>query len=49
MKLKLDMLCHLPNVYTKFQIDISRRVEKGAENSDGRKESNDYKWILMLE
>ena len=27
-KLKLDMLCHLLNVYTKFQIDISKHVEK---------------------
>ena len=28
MKLKLDMLCHLLNAYTKFQIDISKHVEK---------------------
>ena len=33
MKLKLDMSCHLLNAYTKFQIDISKHVEK---NSDGR-------------
>ena len=26
MKLQLDMLCHLLNVYTKFQIDISKHV-----------------------
>ena len=41
MKLKLDMSCHLLNVYTKFQIDISKYVEKGPENSgwtDGRTE-----------
>ena len=28
MQLKLDMLCHLLNVYTKFQIDISKHVEE---------------------
>ena len=28
MQLKLDMSCHLLNVYTKFQIDISKRVEE---------------------
>ena len=28
MKLKLDMSCHLLNAYTKFQIDISKHVEK---------------------
>ena len=28
MKRKLDMLCHLLIVYTKFQIDISKHVEK---------------------
>ena len=28
MQLSLDMLCHLLNVYTKFQIDISKHVEK---------------------
>ena len=28
MQLKLDMLCHLLNVYTKFQIDISKHVGK---------------------
>ena len=36
MKLKLDMSCHLLNAYTKFQIDISKHVEKSPENSDGR-------------
>ena len=37
MKLKLDMSCYLLNVYTKFQIDISKHVEKKSpENSDGR-------------
>ena len=37
MKLKLGMSCFLLNVYTKFQIDISKHVEKKSpENADGR-------------
>ena len=39
MKLKLDMSCHLLNVYTKFQIDISKHVEKKSGKlgrTDGR-------------
>ena len=43
MQLKLDMLCHLLKVYTKFQIDISKHVEeksgrRGRTNgrTDGR-------------
>ena len=28
IKLKLDMSCYKLNVYTKFQIDISKHVEK---------------------
>ena len=36
MQLKLDMSCHLLNVYTKFQIDISKHVEEKSGNSDGR-------------
>ena len=28
MKLKLDMSCHLLNVYTKFEIDIPKHVVK---------------------
>ena len=28
MQLKLDMSCHLLNVYTKFQTDISKQVEE---------------------
>ena len=36
MQLKLDMSCHLLNVYTKFQIDISKHVEENPENADGR-------------
>ena len=37
-KLKLDMSCQLLNVYTrtKFQIDISKHVEKSPENADER-------------
>ena len=36
MKLKLDMSCHQLNVYTKFENDISKHVEKSPENSDGQ-------------
>ena len=36
MKLKLDMSCHLLNVYTKYGNDIWKHVEKSPENSDGR-------------
>ena len=36
MQLKLDMSCHLLNVYTKFQIDISKHVEEKSRNADGR-------------
>ena len=39
MQLKLNMSCHLPNVYTKFQIDISKQVEKKSGKrgrTDGR-------------
>ena len=32
MKLELDVWHHLLNVYTMFQIDISKHVEKSAEN-----------------
>ena len=28
MQLELNMSCHLLNVYTKFQIDISKHVEE---------------------
>ena len=28
MQLKLDMSCYLLNVYTKFQIDISKHAEE---------------------
>ena len=28
MQLKLDMSCHLLNLYNKFQIDISKLVEE---------------------
>ena len=39
MQLKLDMSCHPLNVYTKFQIDISKHVEEKSgkpEQTDGR-------------
>ena len=39
MQLKPDMSCHLLNVYTKFQIDISKHVEEKSEKrgrTDGR-------------
>ena len=36
MNHKLDMSCHLPNVYIKFQIDFSKNVAKSLETSDGR-------------
>ena len=36
MQLKLDMSCHLLNIHTKFQIDISKHVEKSPENADGQ-------------
>ena len=39
MQLKLDMSCHLQNVYTKFQIDISKHVEEKSGKrgrTDGR-------------
>ena len=37
MKLKFDVSCHLLNVYTKFQIDISKHVEKIRKTrTDGR-------------
>ena len=39
MQLKLDMLCHPLNVYTKFQIDISKHDEEKSGKrgrTDGR-------------
>ena len=36
MKLKPNMSCHLLNVYTKFENDISKHVEKSPENLDGQ-------------
>ena len=32
MKLEFNLWCHRLNVYTKFQINISKRVEKSLEN-----------------
>ena len=40
IQLKLDMSCHLLNVYTKFQIDILKHAEKKSGKrgrTDGRK------------
>ena len=42
MKLKLDMSCHLLKAYTKFQIDISKHVEKKSwklGRTEGRTDS----------
>ena len=39
MQLKLDMSCHLLNVYTKFQLDISKHIEEKSGKpgrTDGR-------------
>ena len=37
IKLKLDLWHHLLNVSTKFQIDISKHVEKSLENLEKSK------------
>ena len=34
MQLKLDMSCYLLNVYTKFQIDISKHVEEKSRKRE---------------
>ena len=50
MKLKLDMSCHLLNAYTKFQIDISKHVEKKSGKlgrTDGRTHEGGVKWLPM--
>ena len=39
MQLKLDMSCHLLNVYIKYQIDISKNIEEKSGKrgrTDGR-------------
>ena len=36
-KLKLDLWRHILDVYTKFQIDISKHVEKSPENFEKSK------------
>ena len=41
MQLKLDMSCHLLNVYTKFQIDISKHVEE-KPGKRGRTDGRTY-------
>ena len=40
MELKVDLSCYLLNVYTKFQIDISKHVEKVQKlgRTDGQKD-----------
>ena len=40
MKLELDLLNHLPDVHTKFQIDISKYVEKNPENLESKTRKN---------
>ena len=47
MQLKLDMSCHLLNVYTKFQIDISKHVEEKSGKrgrTDGRTDGQTDGW-----
>ena len=47
MQLKLDMSCHLLNVYTKFRIDISRHVEEKSGKrgrTDGRTDGRTLPW-----
>ena len=51
MKLKLDMSCHLLNAYTKFQIDISKHVEKKSGKlgrTDGWTDMNAEKWLWLI-
>ena len=36
MYVKLNMSCQVLNVYTKFQIDISKHAEKSPANADER-------------
>ena len=42
MKLKLDLWHHLLGVYTKFQIDISKHVEKSLENFERSETQKNY-------
>ena len=44
MQFKLDMLCHLLNVYTKFQIDISKHVEEKS-GKRGRTDGQTLPWL----
>ena len=49
MKLKLDMPCHLLNVYTKFDNDISKHVEKKSgklRRMDRRTDGRTDGWTL---
>ena len=36
IKLKLDVSYYVPNLFTKFQIDISKQVEKKTSGKLGR-------------
>ena len=45
MKLKLDMSCHLLNANTKFQIDISKHIEKKSGKL-GRTDGQTDGWTL---
>ena len=50
MQLKLDMSCHLLNVYTKFQIDISKHVEEKSGKrgrTDGRTDVRSHETPLL--
>ena len=45
IQIKLDMSCHLLNVYTKFEIDISKHVEEKSgkcRRTDGRTDISQY-------
>ena len=52
MQLNLNMSCHLLNVYTKFQIEISKQAEKSLENADrwtdGRTDGHSHRIICPL-
>ena len=44
MQLKLDMSCYLLNVYTTFQIDISKHVEEKS-GKRGRTDERTHKTV----
>ena len=41
MELKLDVSCHLPKVYPKFQIEVRKHVEKPNGRTDIARECYD--------